>query len=160
MISKDESIVTQVAMKAAVDLVIGLTPKEADLTAVLSDVAVAFQSLRTQLADVHNEDGLMIAFGPGTQVVAETAAPTSYAAPAPVGEVTIVLSKDQKDKGYQPEPLPSWAIAAAKKAGVAKVFDNRLTAVNTKRPWFKEALSKEQQDAGKEPTAFWPPKAA
>lgn len=53
-------------------------------------------------------------------------------------------------------PIPSWAVAQFKAAGVTKVFDNRATKTGN-QPWFKTPKDAEKYG---EPSdkAFWPPR--
>lgn len=146
MISKDESIVAQVAAKIAADL----TPHNGDIGERLSDWATAFHFVKDELFGMHG-------FGTVAQPVAQ---PTTYtvdqaaaaleqqfgAQPvaAPVGSVRV--------KGDQHGPLPEWLFVEASRAGISEVYDNRNSlAENPKRPWFRGT-------GGKDAPAFWPPK--
>jgi hypothetical protein len=148
-ITKEESIVTQVAAKIASEIAIATST---DLMATLANFSIAFDAVKEVLFDAHGtgfatvEGHLQAAF-PGTTVETVPAASVQYQAPAaPSGNLQIA--------GKQHGPLPAWLATAAANAGVGKVWDNRDTAEGTKRPHFKQA----DQANGAEPVAFWPPK--
>ena len=155
MISKDQSIVTQVAAKIAAELV----RKTEDVNANVSDWLQAFDMVSEALNKAHgfNSDHgvemLQQTFPNSTvEEVVEAPKPTftKAASPQPQSSGTIVVA------GKQHGDLPNWLITACKQAGVARVWDNRDQAVGTKRPWFKQADAVE----GQEPAAFWPPRGA
>lgn len=144
MISKDQSIALQVAAKVAADL----TPKNGDALAILADWAIIFDGVKDALLDAHATDNVIQAF-PGTVVEAAAPAPTPAAAAAPSAEWTVELANESHG------PIPSWLIAACRKAGVRKVFDNRdQLAEHPTRPWFRQADAQQ----GAKVQAFWPPK--
>lgn len=136
MISKDQSITTQVAFKAATDMAVAAG---GNIDAMIGNFAVAFSSLKEIMDEAHGFNGddaavaaVVHAF-PGTQMVSS--------APAPQGQVRIA--------GKQHGPIPEWLITAASRDGVTEVWDNRdkATAEN-KRPLFK-AVSGDK--------AYWDP---
>lgn len=139
-ITKDESIITQVAAKIAADLI----TKTGHLEQDISSWAIAFDAVKEGLFEAHAVTAVKEAF-PGT--VVET---TYQQSPPPQPAVSHSL----QIAGTQHGPLPQWLFAATERAGVSRVWDNRDKAVGTKRPWFKQA---DAQD-GEEPAAFWPPK--
>ncbi len=150
MISKDQSIVTQVAAKIAAELVV----KTEDTAHNLGQWLIAFDAVNEALQQAHGVSALQEAFPNLTVETTTTAnapAPRIQPAAAPQATVTTI-----RVAGTQHGDLPNWLIAACQKAGVSKVWDNRDKAVGTKRPWFKQADAVD----GQEPVAFWPPKGA
>ena len=150
-LSKDESIITQVAFKAATDLAVAAG---GDINTLLSNFTIAFDVTKDAMFTAH----LVSVVGevmPGAQVIAMSSpqaqppAPQAYVAP-------VAASGSLKVAGTQHGPLPAWLEAATAKAGCRKVWDNRDKAEGTKRPWFKQA----DQPEGAEPAAFWPPRNA
>ena len=151
-VSKDQSIITQVAAKIAADL----TPKTDDLMANIANWNIAFEATTEALLTVHGmtkgepavtTERILEVFE-GSSVVTTT--PEMYAnatqpASAPAGGFQVSI------KGKQHGPIPAWLNAECAKVGVREVWDNRdgLSA-NPKRPWFKAV----QGDS-----AFWEPRA-
>jgi hypothetical protein len=142
-ISKDQSIITQVAAKIAADL----TPKTDDLQTNVGNWVVAFDVTLEALLEKHGMTGLT-----DEQVVevAQQVFPNSVV-------VTQTQSTPQQTSGFQVRvkgkqhgDIPAWLSAECAKKGVTEVWDNRdgLT-VNPKRPWFKSTTSND---------AFWAPK--
>ena len=147
MISKDQSIITQVAAKIAAEL----THKTDDVNVNISNWVIAFDAVLDGLNAAHGGQpaepvGMVTQAFPGT-VVEPSPAPTPQSAPA--GGVQI--------KGTQHGPIPDWLHHQAATAGVSSVWDNRdgLQA-NPKRPWFK-AADGTKNDRGQD-VAFWPPR--
>lgn len=144
MMSKDESIVSQVAAKIAADLI----PSSNDLNESLSDWATAYHFIK---------DALFGDMGFGTSSPAATAsAPASYTVDQAVASLEqsmgAVATTTVRVKGDQHGPLPDWLFGEAARAGVTEVYDNRNSlAENPKRPWFRGT-------GGKDAPAFWPPK--
>ena len=149
-ISKDQSIITQVAAKIAADL----TPKTDDLQTNVGNWVVAFDVTLEALLDKHGMTGLtdeqVVEVAqqvfPNSVVVTQTSTPqwaTQQAQPQVSGFQVRV-------KGKQHGDIPAWLSAECAKKGVTEVWDNRdgLT-VNPKRPWFKSTTSND---------AFWAPK--
>lgn len=143
MISKDQSIVTQVAAKIAAELII----KTEDTTKNVAEWLTAFDAVTEALMNAHATEVVKSVFPSATEV---TSAPktqfTVSTMPTTGGDLTVA--------GKQHGDLPKWLLSACAKAGVGRVWDNRDTAIGTKRPWFKQADAPE----GVEPAAFWPPK--
>jgi hypothetical protein len=141
-VSKDQSIILQVAGKIAADL----TPKGNDINENISNWVMAFDAVGDQLFSSMG----MTAGTPEqvTQTLVEAFGATPVAStPAMAytpqgGTVTI--------KGKQHGPIPEWLHSECAKVGVTEVWDNRdgLSA-NPKRPWFKAV----QGDK-----AFWAPR--
>lgn len=142
-ISKDQSIITQVAAKIAADL----TPKTDDVQINIANWVLAFDCTVDALLEKHGMTGLT-----DEQVVevAQQVFPNSVV-------VTQTQSTPQQTSGFQVRvkgkqhgDIPAWLSAECAKKGVTEVWDNRdgLT-VNPKRPWFKSTTSND---------AFWAPK--
>jgi len=160
MISKDQSIVTQVAAKIAADLIV----KDTNTMSNIAEWLIAFDAVSEALNNAHGftTEPAAEMYGvplleqtfPNSTFVEEQQVPkptfTKAASPQPQTGGSIVVA------GKQHGDLPNWLITACKKAGVARVWDNRDQAVGTKRPWFKQADAVE----GQEPAAFWPPRGA
>lgn len=159
MISKDQSIVTQVAAKIASELTCKTDLNEGSMANIQSTFLSHFDFVNEVLQGAHGnsiEHGAQLvqeAF-PDTTVEEYTPAPRKamIAQSAPMmgakGSVEIA--------GKQHGDLPNWLITACQKAGVGRVWDNRDQAVGTKRPWFKQADTVDGQEA----VAFWPPKGS
>jgi hypothetical protein len=141
-VSKDQSIILQVAGKIAADL----TPKGNDINENISNWVMAFDAVGDQLfssmgmtAGTPEQVTQTLVEAFGATPVASTPA-MSYTPQG--GTVTI--------KGKQHGPIPEWLHSECAKVGVTEVWDNRdgLSA-NPKRPWFKAV----QGDK-----AFWAPR--
>jgi hypothetical protein len=149
-ISKDQSIITQVAAKIAADL----TPKTEDVNKNVADFLVAFEVTTEALLKAHG----MTAIGSEqefteavAQVFGETA-PVTNAHQMPVAQPQAQTSGGftVRIKGKQHGPIPEWLPAACMAKGVTEVWDNRdRLADNPKRPWFKSTTSED---------AFWQPR--
>lgn len=154
MISKDESIVTQVAAKIASELTIA-TAHNGDVAEIQSAYLSHFDFVRELLVSAH---------GFASNTSAEFADWNN--APAPKPSVSNVVAEfgasyesagsSLQVKGIQHGPLPAWLVDACAKAGVTSVYDNRDTAtVENRRPMFKAADG--TNDAKGKPLAFWAP---
>ena len=141
-VSKDQSIILQVAGKIAADL----TPKGNHIQENITNWAMAFDAVGEQLFTSMGMTGGTPEQVTQTLVEAFGAVPVADSRPAYVapqgGTVRI--------KGQQHGPIPEWLNAECAKVGVTEVWDNRdgLSA-NPKRPWFKAV----QGDK-----AFWAPR--
>ena len=144
-VSKDQSIILQVAGKIAADL----TNKHEDISQTITDWSIAFDAVSDALLTTmgmtinssNPEQMVMDAFGAVAVPVQSTPAPVQT--PTSGGfQVRI--------KGQQHGPIPEWLHTECAKVGVTEVWDNRdgLSA-NPKRPWFKAV----QGDK-----AFWAPR--
>lgn len=143
-VSKDQSIILQVAGKIAADL----TPKTEDINTNVSNWIMAFDAVSEGLFASMGMSGatpeeaqqqVMDAFG--ATVVATPVATQAFS--QPVGGAVRI-------KGKQHGPIPDWLITECAKVGVTEVWDNRDgLAANPKRPWFKAV----QGDK-----AFWAPR--
>ena len=159
MISKDQSIVTQVAAKIASELTCKTDLNDGSMANIQSTFLSHFDFVNEVLQGAHGNS-----IEHGAQLVQEAfpnstvedyqpmPAKAMIATPPPMmsakGSVEIA--------GKQHGDLPNWLITACQKAGVGRVWDNRDQAVGTKRPWFKQADTVDGQEA----VAFWPPKGS
>jgi len=148
VITKDQSIVNQVAAKIASELAV--KAQEVQIEKLISDWDIAYEAVTDALYKAHGfvggsaaSDAVIHNF-PGTVVVAGD---TTVNTTPPAGGLEIA--------GTQHGDIPEWMYTAAKKAGITRVWDNRDTAVGTKRPWFKQA----DIQNGADPLAFWPPRS-
>jgi len=155
-ISKDESIITQVAAKIAADLI----PPDTTVEMNISNWVIAFDAVR---------EAMFAAHGAAPQPQAQPMAAPSAQYEPPFGandmqQVNSVFPNSEpvtnmtvQVKGTQHGPLPDWLATAAAKAGVTQVWDNRDgLAQNPKRPWFKAADG--TKDGRGQDVAFWPPR--
>jgi len=146
-ISKDQSIITQVAAKIAADL----TPKTDDIMTNIANWAMAFDATTDALLQKHGMNNGMTE-QEVTQAVISTFGATPVETPAPAPQASAPAGGFQvRIKGKQHGPIPAWLHTECAKVGVTEVWDNRdgLSA-NPKRPWFKAV----QGDS-----AFWEPRA-
>lgn len=155
MISKDESIVTQVAAKIASELTRD-TQTDGTLEAVQATYIQHFDFVRELLVSSHG-------FNPSGNVSAETNSPIVQFAPQ-VADIAQQFNASYETgsgiqiRGNAHGPIPAWLVTAAKKAGVTAVWDNRDTATaQNKRPLFKAADG--TTNAQGQPIAFWQPRA-
>jgi hypothetical protein len=144
-ISKDQSIITQVAAKIAADL----TPKTDDIMTNIANWAMAFDATTEALLEKH---GMSLMTEPqATQAITEAfnATPVQET-PAPAPQASTG-GFQVRIKGQQHGPVPAWLHTECAKVGVTEVWDNRdgLSA-NPKRPWFKAVTGDK---------AFWEPRA-
>lgn len=153
MITKDQSIIMQVAAKIASELTNTTNLPDRNADTVQATFLSHFDVVNEALQKANGMSLLQEAF---PEAVVETitstnadARPTIQAAAPIKPSVTTI-----KIAGKQHGDLPNWLIAACQKAGVGRVWDNRDQAVGTKRPWFKQADAVD----GQEPIAFWPPR--
>jgi len=147
MISKDESIITQVVAKIASELTT-VTQTDGTAEGVQSAYLSHFDFVREVVFSAHSisatatqpttvEQNIMSAFG---------------------GQVTDVTpsSGGLEVVGAQHGPIPAWLSDACAKAGCRKVYDNRDTAnAENRRPLFKAADG--TTDSKGKPMAFWAP---
>jgi hypothetical protein len=147
MISKDESIVTQVAAKIASELT-SATQTDGSAEAVQATYLSHFDFVRELIVGAHgfNEAPKQ---APAPQRNVDNAVSEFGASYESAGGGLIV-------KGVQHGPLPAWLVDACSKAGVTAVFDNRDTATaENRRPLFKAADGKTNGKG--QPMAFWAP---
>ena len=155
-ISKDESIITQVAAKIAADLATSVKPDT--IENATAHRAIAFDVVREGIMEAHGVSTAppVAAMVPNhipdiaVQQVQETFPTAQVVQEAPTNMTVQV-------KGTQHGPLPDWLIQDAARKGVGSVWDNRDgLAANPKRPWFKSADG--TKDAKGQDVAFWPPR--
>ena len=152
MISKDQSIITQVAAKIAADL----TPLTDDVLINIANWAIAFDATTEALLEKH---GMTILGDEELKVAIATAFPNStpvatvtYKAPAWAQEQASAPAQGftVRIKGTQHGPIPDWLPTECAKKGVTEVWDNRDgLSINPKRPWFKSTSGND---------AFWAPR--
>lgn len=149
VISKDQSIIMQVAAKVAVNFV----PQSDNVEAMLTDWEVAFNFVNDKLQEKNGVNAAVETIKEVFPNATETTSTSSDNAVimAPRASVSVV-----KVAGTQHGDLPNWVIEQAQKRGVTKIWDNRDVAVGTRRPWFKSADG--TVDAKGDPIPFWPPK--
>jgi hypothetical protein len=146
-VSKDQSIILQVAGKIAADL----TTKHEDINQTITNWSIAFDAVSDALLTTM---GMNIATATQTEaMVVEAFGGTVVTQPAPVYAPTQPVATggfQVRIKGQQHGPIPEWLHSECAKVGVTEVWDNRdgLSA-NPKRPWFK-AVSGDK--------AFWAPR--
>lgn len=153
MISKDESIITQVVAKIASELT-GVTQTDGSQEQVQAVYLSHFDFVREVVFGAHNIQS-------APQVTVTSANAISEAEIAQTFNASFVSSGNSygglKVVGTQHGPLPQWLIDECTKNGVTKVFDNRDTAnAENRRPLFKAADGK--TNAKGQPLAFWAPK--
>jgi hypothetical protein len=144
-ISKDQSIIMQVAAKIAADL----THKSNDTDANVVAWAQAYDSVVEVML---NSQGLQASDTPAPvpapsfqQVRDEQTLTASFPTATPHSG-----GFDVRIKGKQHGPMPEWLAEACLSKGVTEVWDNRDgLAANPKRPWFKSTNTND---------AFWPPR--
>ena len=147
MISKDESIVTQVSAKIASELT-GITQTDGSEASIQATYLSHFDFVRELLVGTH---GFTQTPAGNAQANIDNAVATFNASYESAGSALQV-------KGIQHGPLPEWLVNACAKAGVTSVYDNRDTATpENRRPLFKAADGK-TNDKG-QPMAFWAPSA-
>lgn len=140
-ITKDESIVTQVAAKIAADLAVA----GGDIQQRVADWAIAFDAVKDCLFEAH---GTMVAqqVEQAAQAVMQAMPGSTVVTPQEAGFTVRVAGKQHGD-------LPSWLVSACQRQGITEVWDNRDKAVGTNKPWFRQAGV-----ATADAVAFWPPK--
>jgi hypothetical protein len=143
MDAREVGIITQVAAKIASDL----TEKSENTQETLDRYGVLLVGVTEMLFDTINQQIEKIAPAVTQEanimkMVKRTFGDATSTSTA--GDFTVTV------QGEQHGDLPSWLIAACKRDGVTRVFDNRnQLADNPKRPWFK-AVGVDK--------AYWEPK--
>jgi len=141
-ISKDESIITQVAAKIAADL----TPTGEDINMNIANWHAAFEAVLDGIKEAHN-------VAPAQAITGAFPGATVASGPAPQAPTNMTVQV----KGTQHGPLPDWLLTECVANGVTSVWDNRDgLAINPKRPWFKAADGTKNQRG--DDMAFWPPR--
>lgn len=145
MVSKDQSIIMQVAAKIAADL----TPKTDNVDANV----VAFSSAYEAVCEIILSSQGITASAPAPQVtVSEQSEEQMIQQVFPQATQTTSngVGFTVRIKGKQHGPIPQWLMDECAKKGVTEVWDNRDgLAANPKRPWFKSTTTND---------AFWEPK--
>ena len=167
LISKDESIITQVAAKIAAELATSVKPDNIELAT--ADWAVAFDIVRDTIFASVNGNPVVTQPAPAQPAMApnhitdvamqqiQEVFPTAQA-PAPQPQYQQApTNMSVQVKGTQHGELPDWLVSQCVAAGVTQVWDNRDgLAQNPKRPWFKAADG--TKNARGDDMAFWPPR--
>lgn len=147
MVSKDQSIIMQVAAKIASEL----TPKTNDMSGNIMAFAEAYDAVC---------EIILTSQGFGASPTTQTVPPApvadeqliqqSFPQAVPTPTSTTNTGFTVTIKGEQHGPIPSWLNDACAIKGVREVWDNRNTvAANPKRPWFKSTTGND---------AFWAPR--
>jgi len=147
-ISKDQSIITQVAAKIAADL----TPLTDDVNMNIANWLVAFDATADALLEKHGmtplDDEQIVEVV--QQVFPNSATVPQVQAPQWAVEQAQAPKFQVRIKGRQHGEIPAWLHVACARKGVTEVWDNRDgLSINPKRPWFKSTTSND---------AFWEPK--
>jgi hypothetical protein len=151
MISKDESIVTQVAAKIASELTTH-THGDATIGDVQATYLSHFDFVRELLVSTHGFNEV-VAVTNSPKVSVDTRANDI----AEQFDASYTVGSGIQIKGTQHGPIPAWLVTACAKAGVTAVWDNRDTAnAQNKRPLFKSADGKTNPQG--QPLAFWQPR--
>ena len=111
MISKDQSIVTQVAAKIAAELII----KTEDTTKNVAEWLTAFDAVKEALLEAHAVQTVTDAFPNAMMVTEATTSPNQYSKPS--GSLAVA--------GQQHGDLPGWLVSACRKCGTT---ETRLSA--------------------------------
>jgi hypothetical protein len=149
MISKDESIVTQVAAKIASELTSN-TLNDGSISNIQQAYLEHFDFVRELLVGTHGFGEVVATNSPkvSTETRINDIAESFDAGYTQGGGVQI--------KGKQHGPIPAWLVTACAKANVTTVYDNRDTSTaENRRPLFKAVDG--NMDAKGQPIAFWAP---
>lgn len=141
-VSKDHSIILQVAGKIAADL----TPSSDDIMVNVANWNLAYDAISEALLTSMGMSAQQVEEAEQRVVDAFNATPvtSTHAPSASSGGFQVRI------KGKQHGPIPEWLHSECAKKGVTEVWDNRDgLAANPKRPWFKAVNG----DA-----AFWEPR--
>ena len=150
MISKDESIVTQVAAKIASELTCK-TDCDGNLENIQSAYLAHFDFVRELLVSTHGFGEVVATNSP--KVSTETNRINDIAESFDAG---YTQGGGVQIKGKQHGPIPAWLVTACAKANVTTVYDNRDTrTAENRRPLFKAVDG--NMDAKGQPLAFWAP---
>ena len=145
MISKDESIVTQVAAKIASELT-SKTACDGVIENIQSAYLSHFDFVRELLVGTHGFNEV-VAVTNSPKVSTETNRVNDIAESFDAG---YTQGSGVQIKGKQHGPLPEWLFVACQRDGVTEVWDNRDgLAANPKRPWFKATTGDK---------AYWAPR--
>lgn len=151
MISKDESIVTQVAAKIASELT-SKTDCDGNLENIQQAYLQHFDFVRELMVSVHG-------FGEATPVTNSPKVSTETNRINDIAEsfdAGYTKGGGVSIKGTQHGPIPAWLVTACAKANVTTVYDNRDTSTaENRRPLFKAVDG--DTDAKGQALAFWAP---
>lgn len=141
MDAREVGIITQVAAKIAADL----TEKSEDTQETLDRYGVLLVGITEMLFDeIKNRIDKVAPAATQEASIMKMVKRTFGDTATASGDFTVTVQGDQHGD------LPGWLIAACKRDGVTRVFDNRnQLAENPKRPWFK-AVGADK--------AYWEPK--
>lgn len=150
-ISKDQSIIMQVAAKIASEL----TPKHDNVSANINDFMTAYDAvceiILTSQGMAYGSSETAQSSAPNVQQQDEQKIMEAFPQATPMQTTqTPNTGFTVRIKGKQHGPIPEWLNEQCAIKGVTEVWDNRdgLQA-NPKRPWFKSTHSND---------AFWAPK--
>ena len=144
-LTKDQSIVLQVAAKIAADLTIH-NPNRGDMNGMIADFVLATDAVFEYLSNCHGWNNVQ----PQQMTEQQAVEMVTQAFNATPVEPTMSVTSSVRVKGQQHGPLPEWFVKEAAAAGVSEVWDNRdQLGANPKRPHFK-AVNGDK--------AFWPPR--
>jgi len=146
MISKDESIITQVVAKIASELTTS-TQTDGTPEGIQSAYLSHFDFVREVVFGAHKINAITVSQETTVEEVI-----SAFGGQA----VPVTSSGGLEVVGAQHGPIPSWLADACAKAGCRKVYDNRDTAnAENRRPLFKAADG--TTDGKGKPMAFWAP---
>lgn len=153
---RDASILQQVAWKGAIELQGAPIATDEGKAEFESNVAYLSESLFESVkASMDSVSGSVASYTPTPTPAAVNVDPAAVLnrelGATPVIEVV--------NKDGQQGPFPEWFLAAAAKDGVTRVFDNRGDlGPKGNRPWFKQALTRDEEAAGVEAKVYWAPR--
>lgn len=151
MISKDESIVTQVAAKIASELTCKTDLNDGSISNIQQTYLEHFDFVRELLVSAHGFGEVVATNSP--KVSTETNRVNDIAESF---DASYTQGGGVQIKGKQHGPIPAWLVTACAKANVTTVYDNRDTSTaENRRPLFKAVDG--NMDAKGQPLAFWAP---
>jgi hypothetical protein len=126
---RDIAIYTQVAFKAAVDLLGPVDILDPDEAATLENSVLFLSETLISAIEVNA--------GKHASAAASAAKAPAYSGSAPAAPANAD-GFELRVKGEQHGPIPAWAIKKAIEENVTEVYDNRgRLAENPRLPWFK-----------------------
>ena len=144
-ISKDQSIIMQVAAKIAADLTHRGPDTDANVVAWVGAYEAVVEVMLNSQGMTVADSSAPVQQAPIPQTRDEQVLTASFPTASPSGGGFQV-----RIKGKQHGPVPEWLAEACLSKGVTEVWDNRDgLAANPKRPWFKATNGND---------AFWPPR--
>jgi hypothetical protein len=150
-VSKDQSIVMQVAAKIASEL----TPKTDDVNTNITMFADAYDAV---CEIILTSQGLTASSSSASAPSAQATVPNTpqvseeemFQQSFPTATPATTTGFSVRIKGKQHGPIPEWLNEQCAMKGVTEVWDNRDgIAQNPKRPWFKSTSTND---------AFWAPR--